>query len=648
MTTFGLLLIVALGQSPDAGAAAVVSGRVVDAATGRPIAGVVITPAGTAVPPPPSPIDALVLARVLTNGEGRFVIRGLRTGSLVLSATKGGYADATYGQRRPGGSAQPVPVKDDDRVKDLEIRMWKHAAITGTIVDDAGEAAIGVRVTAYSRSYVAGRRRFTDVAAGVTDDRGVYRIGGLTPGDYAVGIESTQISVPADLMDSFFSGSPLGEPRRTQVANAMNDVGSAIVPTGTQYALTVAGQAVTLHAGTLDPTPLGSNGAVVYSTAFYPAAETAAQAAIVSLKSGDERGGVDIQEHAVRAVRVAGTLVGGTASYTSVRLMPTAADDLVDPKAAAATVTDAFGAFTFPAVPPGDYLLRVVRLPQPDAPPEQGTRVTIAPGSGTATVSGNVPTSSDPPAPTPIPSDATLCALVPISVGPRPIDSLIVPLLPGPRVTGHVEFEGTIDKPSGAALAGMRIVLDPADGSRQPDHTLALQTGHPDESGEFATYGVPPGRYVVGVGGPPPGWFLKSVMYQGRDISDAAIELGTKDASGVVITYTDRPSTIAGVVLERRGPDPDAVVLVYPIDQESSSLSGSVPRRMRTARARPTGEYAVAALPPGDYYVVAVKEDAIGDWQDPALLQALARVAQQVRVVEGERKAVNLSSVEIR
>jgi hypothetical protein len=259
-----------------------------------------------------------------------------------------------------------------------------------------------------------------------------------------------------------------------------------------------------------------------------------------------------------------------------------------------------------------------------------------------------VPTSSDPPGPAAIPSDATLCALVPISVGPHAIDNLVIPLVAGPRVTGRVEFDGTIDRPSGATLAGMRIFLDPADGSRQPDRTLALQTGHPDENGEFATYGVPPGRYVVGVGGPPAGWLLKSVMYQGRDVSDAAIELGTKDATGVVITYTDRPSTIAGVVTERRGPDPDAVVLVYPIDQESWSLSGSVPRRMLTARARPSGEYAVTALPPGDYYVVAVKEDAIGDWQDPALLRALSRVAQQVRVIEGERKAVNLSSVEIR
>ena len=98
-----LLLYAVLAQSPDT-PSSVVSGRVVDAGTLRPIAGVVVSPAGTAVPPPPSPIDRDVLARTLTNGEGRFVIRGLRAGSLVLMATKGGYADATYGQRRPGGT----------------------------------------------------------------------------------------------------------------------------------------------------------------------------------------------------------------------------------------------------------------------------------------------------------------------------------------------------------------------------------------------------------------------------------------------------------------------------------------------------------------------------------------------------------------
>jgi hypothetical protein len=299
-------------------------------------------------------------------------------------------------------------------------------------------------------------------------------------------------------------------------------------------------------------------------------------------------------------------------------------------------------------VPPGDYVLEVVRPPRPDAPAEQGTRVTIAPGTGAATVSGAVPTSSDLPGPSPIPPDATLCAQVPVSVGERAIDNLVVPLGPGPRVTGRVEFDGASDQPTGPVLAGIRIFLDPADGTRLPDRTLALFTGHPDENGEFATYGVPPGRYVVGVGGPPAGWFLQSVTYQGRDISDTPIELGTKDATGVVITYTDRPSMISGSVAGPHGPDADSVVLVYPTDQDAWAMSGSVPRRMRTARVKPSGDYTIAGLPAGDYYVVAVREDTLADWQNPALLQALTRVAQEVSVIGGERKAVNLSAAEIR
>ncbi len=120
------LLFLALGQSPDANAPAIVSGRVVDAGTGRPIAGVVVTPAGSALPPPQA-ADGTEPPHVLTNANGLFVIRGLHEGSLVLTATKGGYVNATRGQRRPAGSAQPLPIKDGDRVNDVDIRMWKQA-----------------------------------------------------------------------------------------------------------------------------------------------------------------------------------------------------------------------------------------------------------------------------------------------------------------------------------------------------------------------------------------------------------------------------------------------------------------------------------------------------------------------------------------
>ena len=131
---FRFLLVLALAavepaQAPPGSApSASVSGRVVDAVTGRPVPGAIVTPFGSAVaitPTSPQP------PRALTNGDGRFVIRELRPGAVVLVATKNGYATASFDQRRPGGSGHSIPVKDGQRIPDLEIRMWRDSAVPG-------------------------------------------------------------------------------------------------------------------------------------------------------------------------------------------------------------------------------------------------------------------------------------------------------------------------------------------------------------------------------------------------------------------------------------------------------------------------------------------------------------------------------------
>jgi hypothetical protein len=289
-----------------------------------------------------------------------------------------------------------------------------------------------------------------------------------------------------------------------------------------------------------------------------------------------------------------------------------AADEALEPVDVATALTDATGAFTFPAVPAGSYVLRVIRVPRP---PMQ---------------------------------DATFVAQVPLSVGDRDVTDLVVPLAVAPRVSGRIAFEGAIERPSGRAITGMRIRLDPADGSPTGEGTLAMETGGAEESGDFRTYGVPPGRYVVRVSVLPAGWFLKSALYQNRDIADMPIELLSKDVTGVVLTFTDRPSSVAGTVRGADGPDPAAAVLAYPVESAAWSSSGALSRRMRTARAAKDGSYSIRALPAGDYFVVAVREDQVGEWQDPALLQALSRYAQTVRLADGEQKTQNLVSAIIR
>jgi len=627
-------------QVPDTTDSAIVAGRVVDAATGRPIAGAVITSAGSAVAPP----GASGPVRVITNAGGNFVLRGVSQGTLVLTATKGGYVNAQPGQRRPAGSVQPIRVASGQRIGDVEIRMWKFASISGTVIDEGGDPAVNVRVRALYRRFVAGRARFENGPTAVTDDRGVYRIADLTPADYAVVVPSTQTSVPADLTDVFFGGPPLRADKVAQISREMREIGTAVVASGSRHALRSGGEAVVLPEGTLPPatTPAGT---IVYPTVYYPAVAALAEASILTLHSGEERSGIDLQMRPERGVRIAGTLLGpaGGVPITGLRLFPARDDDSIAPLEVATTMTDWTGAFAFAAVPPGQYVLRVLKLPSEPIDVDGTARVHTT-SAGTVTISSNPP--AGPPAgPPPIPADATLVAQMPLAVGQADVDDLIVPLSPAPRISGRMEFQGTIDKPTGEQIAGMRITLDPADGTRVFMPDLSITTGRAEPGGEFRTYGVPPGRYVVNVSPIAAGWYLQSATYQGRDIADLPIELDTKDASGVVITFTDRPSAVTGTVTGTRGADATAVVIAYPTDE---AMWTTAPRRMRTARAAGDGSFSIKALPAGEYYLAAVQEDLVGEWQDPALLRALAPLARRVVLLDGEQTAVSLRAAQIR
>jgi hypothetical protein len=637
---FAFVLFLILGASPqqaDSVRHAIVSGRVVDAVTGRPIAGAVVTAAGSAA--------TEATAGILTNAGGYFVVRRLHKGALALTADKEGYVEATYGQRRAAGSRQMIPLAEGQRLVDLEIRMWRHAVITGTVVDEAGEPVIETRVRAFQKVLVAGRRRYTAAGDALTDDRGVYRIARLTPGDYIVAVPSTQTSIPTEVMDTFFGGT--GTPaQRDALSKEMRAIDAAIVPAGSQYALRAGSLTMTLAPGTATPTSRPNGRMLVYPTVFHPAAAVPAQAALIALHSGDERSGIDIQLQPSRTARISGTLLAphGMAAHVGMRLLLAGGDALADGIEAATAMSDATGGFTFLGVPAGQYLLSVVRVPRPPMEPPDPSRMTMQAG-GVRVSTSPPPPPGGPPAP--IPADATLWAQVPIAVGADDLTDVVVPLAAGPRLSGRVEFNGSEPPPSSSAIAGLRISLDPADGARGAKG-LTFQTGHPDESGQFLTFGVPPGRYVVNVAGIAfPGWFFKGAHYQGRDLTDTPFDLSA-DLTGVVLAFTDRPATLSGVVRTKGAPDPAGLVLVFPADLDAWSSSGANPRRMRVARADSDGRYAFPNLPAGDYYIAAVKDDTVDDWWDPALLRTLARVARQIRLMDGEQKHEDLTTLEVK
>jgi hypothetical protein len=79
------------------------------------------------------------------------------------------------------------------------------------------------------------------------------------------------------------------------------------------------------------------------------------------------------------------------------------------------------------------------------------------------------------------------------------------------------------------------------------------------------------------------------------------------------------------------------MVIVYPTEPQRWVGYGKSPRVPKSVTASPAGAYAIAHLPPGDYYVVAIDEDQADGWRHPDVLRALANQAERIRVSAGDQ-----------
>jgi hypothetical protein len=120
-----------------------------------------------------------------TDETGKYEIKDLPASRVQLSASKGGYATVNYGQRRP---LQPGRMLDlsDGQTLELDFNLPRGGVITGRIIDEFGEPAVGVRVSAARWFYMNGKRQLMPARAAGTDDLGRFRIFGLPAGDYYV------------------------------------------------------------------------------------------------------------------------------------------------------------------------------------------------------------------------------------------------------------------------------------------------------------------------------------------------------------------------------------------------------------------------------------------------------------------------------
>jgi len=518
-----------------------------------------------------------------TDDEGRFGFRDLPAGRYTIEAVKTGYLTAAYGAARPNRAGTPVAVADGGRVSGLTIRLARGAAITGTVRDAQGAPVPGVQVSALKFTFLsAGQRRLSNYAGGLTDDRGIFRLWGLPPGEYVV------MAAPrGDARAQSPDGSDFQPLSRADVDRAL-----------------AAGRGATGGAAAPPPAPTEN-----YAQVFHPSVTDLAGAATLSIVAGEERTGVDIGIRLVRTARVTATVRmpdGTVPARTAVTLSVAGehADLLIGSVFRTRSVSlDASGQFAIADVAPGLYTVM--------AKTREAAQRAAMPGA-----------SQSPPSP-------NLWAGADIVIDGVDVN-LSLEMQPAMTVSGRLVFDGP----------------PPADPSMQiwmvPPGNVALNSGpagglvRSDRTFTFA--GVTPGAYRMEFSylsnrSLDP-WFLRSAVANGRDTSHRRLDVAPGENIEWVLTFTNRPTEVAGVLQDPSGrPATDYFIVVFPREQ-SDQRPGSI--RIRSTRPANDGAFSLRGLPPGDYLLSALTDVNDEDLNTPSFFDQLTPLALRITLAEGQ------------
>ncbi len=324
---------------------AVVVGQVVDAATGQGVRQALVRLDGAGA----------TVTRV-ADDRGRFFFRGVQAGSYTITATRAGYFDGAFGRVRAGGDALALPLFEGQWKTDVSITLFRPAVISGAVDDESGEPLAGIRVQAFRRAWVGGRDQWRPSESTRTDDRGLYRLHGLMPGEYVVAVPSVQATMPVATLEE------VGQTGRVTrdimaVLNMNGGPGSAIegVLDGSLFDPDERNMRVVGDGATPPVTESGEQ--LAYPTVFYPSADAPEAAVPITLDPGAERAGVSFKLDAVPTARVSGRVEGpdGPVPGLLLRLVRDGAADFGMGAETAVTISAPDGSFTFLDVPAGRF-----------------------------------------------------------------------------------------------------------------------------------------------------------------------------------------------------------------------------------------------------------------------------------------------------
>jgi uncharacterized protein (DUF2141 family) len=623
---------------------------------------------------------------VTTNDQGVFTFAALPAGRYTLNASKSGYVSVPYGAKRPGRPGTAIQLGEGQKLDRLAISLPRGSVLTGIVIDENGEPSAGTPVRALRYVMRTGEKTLESAGSGTTDDRGLYRIWGLQPGDYIVsaaprnqGIGNLQQQLQGEIESLLqqaqaMRGAGAGGGGGGRAAGGggagggggrgaqAGDLGNLIGGRG-QNVLDRLDQLQQLAA---QQQPQQT---VAYAPVYFPGTTVSNNAGTVTLGIGEERTSVDFQLQLVQTATVSGSISSsdGTLPQQGLQLMLVPTNQGGMSPIPGVNGNNARpgqdGKFSFTGVAHGQYTVMAraaIRSGDTNAADAaRGGRAAGAPpapgqgpgGGGRGGGRGGAPTQ-------------ILWAATEVNVAGQDLTGVVLTLQPGMTISGRVMFEGMSLTPP-ADLTRVRVSLQTR--GQQPFDIGAIPPAQVDATGRFTITGVSPGRYTLQANAPAndqaggaargqaqaagragggaavqtPQWTLKTAAVQGRDALDFPFEVRpNEEVTGVTLTFTDRTQELSGTLQDGMGrPISDLTIIVFPTDNRYWTPQS---RRIQSSRPDNTGKFMFRGLPPGEYRITAVTDVETGEWYDPAFLQQLVGPSTPISLAPGEKKTQDL------
>ena len=495
---------------------------------------------------------------MLTDDGGVFDFTDLPAGRYTLTVSKTGFVSLSYGQRRPLQAGTPLQLAEGEQLKGIQFQLPRGSVVGGRILDEDGDAMPGVMVRVMRYQYQQGERRLTPTGNAQTDDKGQYRVWGLSPGDYYV--------------NAIMRG-----------GNSRGDFGG---PGGFLGRGGGRGLAAALPGG-------NEQDQINYAPTYYPGVPSVNEAKVITVGLSQEVLDVNFGMLLVKVARITGHVSnpdGSPVTSGSVNLMSDiggARGNQVGMNFGGRIQWD--GAFTIANVPPGRYILRARaddgETPQFGAQPislngEDVSGVTVVLSTG-ATISGMLtllPGQTNPPdltqfrisAPSTDQSDfgpqpnarvdrdgrftltgvsagshliraggnARGWVLKSVTVGGREVTDTPIQVRGGETVSNIVvvftdrqsEITGTVADEQGAPIPDFTVLAFPTDSSLWRPQARQIMTARPDQTGKYRIRGLPPGEYyLVAVDPTEQGEWFEPTYLEDHRAGASRVTLGESD-----------------------------------------------------------------------------------------------------------------------